>query len=415
MNSIFEQDIKTQNNAVVINNTTIKEIYKYTWEARKIVNIPVNDALRNMPIISLDDETKLQEIQAKLLELGFWGKLREALIFERRDGGSALFWGYEYQNPEEIALPPNRINPINFLNVLLLEEIETQAPTIRNINAKVLQDRSELVYRVGTLNINKERLTLFKGLLPNFFELTNLGSKLGFSSSVLEPIYKDIYQAVMIRQSVYKLSKKSNYMVLATDTLTNLESNPGEIDPLTDLVRNLENTDCAILDGQNTKLEEMSVNFGALPELIQIYLKILASALDVPVTRFLGVSNSGLTQSAEGDLESYYNLLQEYQEAVIKPKIYDAIEKVGISLYGLNGINFDNLVIKFPPLWNQDEEELTRIKTQKLDNIIKAENTGFMDAKEAIDELNASEIFGIQLSAKDLDLTENEDLLNLED
>ena len=107
--------------------------------------------------------------------------------------------------------------------------------------------------------------------------------------------------------------------------------------------------------------------------------------------------------------------MQEYQEAVIKPKIYDAIEKVGISLYGLNGINFNNLVIKFPPLWNQDEEELTRIKTQKLDNIIKAENTGFMDAKEAIDELNASEIFGIQLSAKDLDLTENEDLLNLED
>jgi hypothetical protein len=149
-------------------------------------------------------------------------------------------------------------------------------------------------------------------------------------------------------------------------------------------------------------LENFTTDFGALPELINTYLKVLASAADVPVTRFLGISNSGLTQSAEGDLENYYNSLNRLQTHIGK-----AVKRITQILY-LNLFGYDEeyekIEVVFPPLWNLSDEEEEKIKSMKLEKILKAEEIGLMNADEAITEINQEKIFNTELSTKDLDL-----------
>jgi phage-related protein (TIGR01555 family) len=167
-------------------------------------------------------------------------------------------------------------------------------------------------------------------------------------------------------------------------------------------LKNMSNDRVIILEGEDAQLENFTTNFGALPELINTYLKVLASAVDVPVTRFLGISNSGLTQSADGDLENYYNSLNRLQVHMGK-----AIKRITQILY-LNLFGFDEeyekIEVVFPPLWNLSDEEEEKIKSMKLEKIMKVEKRGLMNVDEAIAEINEEKIFTQELSAKDLDL-----------
>jgi phage-related protein (TIGR01555 family) len=216
----------------------------------------------------------------------------------------------------------------------------------------------------------------------------------------LWPVREDILHAVRIREEVYELTKKASCIL---GVLKNyIGSDDQKLEQFKRTLRNMHNDKVIILNGEDAQIENFTTNFGALPELINTYLKVLASAADVPVTRFLGISNSGLTQSADGDLENYYNSLNRLQTHIGK-----AVKRITQILYlNLFGYDeeYDKIEVIFPPLWNLSDEEEEKIKSVKLEKIMKAEERGLMNVDEAIEEINEEKIFNRELSAKDLDL-----------
>jgi phage-related protein (TIGR01555 family) len=377
-------------------------MYLSCWEARKIVEIPIIDALRkDFKILNIEDHAKIDALKAALKNFDLYKIIRECLIISRVDGGCALFIGYGDPN---LSSPPKKNAPIKYFRSIKRDSIDitslyTFSPT---------QDL-KLTYTINGEEIHPERLIIFPGMGSVNYSLDN---QYVFSSSVLLPVFDDILRATRIREEVAYLTKRASCLVMSTENRVLSDENKRK--QIEDTLQSIDNKNSVILDDLDVKIHEFSTSFGALPELILTTLKILGSALDVPITRFLGLSNSGLTQSADGDLENYYNFLQQIQNNHIAPSYIRILKHLYISLFGYD-TSVDTLDIEFPPLWNNSDKEVMEINNIKMDQIMKAINSGLMTSQEGVDEINLSHVFQTSLTNKDLEIesfNDSEDLIN---
>lgn len=354
-----------------MNINKYRDLYFNHWEAKKIVEIPVIDALRKKYQILNVSEEKTQQLIKAAKTLHVDEVIRSALMLERLDGGCAIIVDY---NSEKI----------DRLNLVGRDYIGYYS------------NNNDIQFQYNGDTISADRVILFKGFCP--FTVEEYGITQIFSPSVLQPIYFDILKAIGIRESVYKLTHKSSVIMALVDNFTTM--NKTKSDQIKNALNKIGNEQAIILDDQNVKLEEFSTSFGALPELITIYQKILASALDVPVTRFLGISNSGLTQSSDGDLENYYNMLQGYQASHIVPRLESIYRMIYHSIWGEDQ-EYEALQIQFPPLWNLSEKEQEEKNKNILSNIMSCVAAGIMSIGEAQKEINSQHIFSFDLGGGD--------------
>jgi phage-related protein (TIGR01555 family) len=371
-----------------------RKLYFNNWEAKKIVEIPVNDALRR-PYKIVIDPKKGDLLINQIYEYSINKILRDCLILERLDGGCALFVGYD--DDSDVLKPPRKNAKLKYFKIIELSNIQVieKNPAVSAVSVEM----PIYEYRIGTTNVHEDRLIFFHGIGLST-------QKYIFAQSVLSTIHKDIEYAVSIRDRVMRVIKKTSCITALASNFT-LTDRDKEYQ-LKEALRHMSTDQSIILDNDNVELKEFTTSFSDLSELINTYLKVLASALDIPVTRFLGLSNSGLTQSSDGDLENYYNVIQQLQESNIRRPLIKIIKLIYIKLFGVDE-KVDDLSIEFPSLWNNSEEEETKIKTLKLNLILQAFDNGLLNGMEAINEVNSSNIFIKPLSSKDFDISPDEE------
>jgi len=96
--------------------------------------------------------------------------------------------------------------------------------------------------------------------------------------------------------------------------------------------------------------------------LMQFYV-LLASVSDIPATRLIGTSATGLNATGEGDLRNYYDMLQSKQTKDLSPLWIWADALIYSDLYGSKPPH--PIKFKFPSLWQEPESEKeTRLLTR---------------------------------------------------
>jgi phage-related protein (TIGR01555 family) len=149
-----------------------------------------------------------------------------------------------------------------------------------------------------------------------------------------------------------------------------------------------------------------------VPELIITFIQILSAASDIPATRFIGQAPGGLNATGTSDLENYYNVIDAIQGQKIEPCLRRTYDLIGYQMYPTQWPKVrEELNFIFPPLWNLSELEEADRNTKALDNIIKALENRIITESEAIQEINARNIFSIDLTGDDMELR---DLLGTE-
>ena len=94
--------------------------------------------------------------------------------------------------------------------------------------------------------------------------------------------------------------------------------------------------------------------FAGLPDLLDRFAKFLAAATDIPATRLLGTSATGLNATGEGDLKNYYDMISSKQRSVYKPKL-DYFDDIMILSLGLS--LDDDYAYKFSSLFQMTPEQ----------------------------------------------------------
>lgn len=399
-------------------------LYFTSWEARKIVEIPINDAFRIKPeLVGIEEPEKVALLNgADKVQL--FAKMRRAATQERLLGGAAILIGTaEAQNDPAAPLDINSLDKgsLKFLNVVSLNQMQKPEYNIDPFDANY--DKPEY-YSINGTKTHVSRMIVFDGeplfnystqrLMQNF----RINPQ-GFGESVLVPLWDAILRCIGTQQAAYQLIQKASVTLVKAEQLLNLEGTKmGDIavKQLQEMAEMISIYRAAIIKGKGVDVEESQASFGSVPELLMSYLQVLSAASDIPASRFLGQAPGGLNATGEGDLENYYNAIASYQETRLDPKYEKLFDILGRSVLGKDkwlSIR-PKFEIEFEPLWNLKGTEKAQVDQTYVQMLRDLKADGVIPAEKVVDEINAKKIFLTEFSEDDIPDVSEIDYNNLD-
>lgn len=392
---------------------TFATLYYTSWEAKKIVDIPVNDAFRIKPnLIGLDDREKVAILKA-CDKLKVFEKFKRAAIQERLLGGCAILLGVASEKDaaeEPIELDKIDKGDLKFINIVALNQITN--PSYNTDPFSENYDKPEY-YDINGIKTHHSRLIIFDGnplfnyttqrLMQNF----RINPQ-GFGESVLVALWDSIQRCVGTQQAAYQLVQKSSITLVKSENLINLEgTKKGEeaVRMLEDMAAMVSIYRAAIIKGKGVDVAENAASFGSVPEMVMTYLQILSAASDIPACRFLGQAPGGLNATGEGDLENYYNNIAAYQETSLDPKYEKLFDILGRSVLGQEEWKRirPTFEVEFESLWNLRATEKAQVDQTTVQMLRDLKADGIIPAEKVVEEINSKKIFNTELSEDDVE------------
>lgn len=398
------------NNNFLARYQTYVNLYETSWEVRKIIDIPVDDAMRKPTIregLTPEDELMIARAWE---DFGVERQLRRAMKQERLLGGSVILGVMMLQDGEKLSEPLDYTNlmqgDLKALNVIDLSKLS---------RSRVTWDPFQPDYdRVESLNIegievDASRMVVFDGnalfgrnsqrIMQNFRY-----NPLGFGESKIAPLYDVLCRSLGTQQAAYQLVNIASAIIVAVDNLRSIKAlDSGAESKVQEVARQLSIYNAAVIDGKEVRVETKSASFGSVPELLVTYTQFLAAASDIPITRFLGSSAGGLNATGEGDSRNYYDMVDSIINNIRKPAEQRILEWIGPSVFGYEEWKrrSADMRLRYDPLWNMNEvEEATRdeIIVRTITSMYQA---GIISAEAAIDELNKRDLFESKMKAEE--------------
>ena len=378
------------------------QLYYKEWTARKIVNIPVEDMLRNRWTYKGLNEQQSKTVDAKLRKLGFYRALKQALRMERLVGGAIILIGVRDEDDKpELPLDLSTVNEgdLIFTNVVPRTKVSSYE---YNQNPLSPEFGKPDVYTVWDQKVHKSRMLIFDGDPLTDNEVNDLGfinrSYDGFGVSVLSSIWDDINRSVGARQGAMQLIQRAAVLIINNKSFkAMLESNEGteKLRELDEIADQMSMYQAAMIESDEIDLTQWSANFGSVPELVERFLQVLAAASDIPATRFLGQAPGGLNSDGKSALTNYYDMIGSQQTDRLQPQLEKLLPVLLKS--ELPEVKPDAVEIEFPSLWEPDEVDQSTIRTQDTTNIVNASAAGLVSDTEARNELVERGVFKSKL------------------
>jgi hypothetical protein len=380
----------------------VETMYYTDWQAQKIIDLPVEDMLREpWEYITASDRDFNKKMTKYAESIHLDKVLRQALSMERLYGGSVIFMGVkDYIDDPALPIDPALIDvgDLTYLNPISRYHISN---SILQLDPTKPGYGRPSWYMIYGHKVHSSRLLIFdgepiqplrEGAVPAVYNMI----RDGFGYPLLLRIKDDLVRATGSRQAACHLMQRASMMLFTGDiqTASVFKDAEGNVQALQAILNNMSNYHAALINsvpGSQASLENISANFGAVPELIQTFLQVCSAACDIPVTRFLGRSSAGLNATGEGDLENYYNMIEAKQRKNLMPQLAKLL-KVMVPSAGFNAIRADDVEIKFQPLWNASELEDAQTRQIDVNNIVSLISAGVISAKEGVDELKQREL-----------------------
>ncbi len=260
------------------------QLYMTSWEARKIVDIPIQDALREPVTIHGLSEIDLKKLMDGYEALNAEKQLRRALIQERLLGGALILPVLARGKDEDtdsqlstVTILPGDLKTFNVIDISKLGrgEYEDDCFSPEYDQIKTLHINGTIVHASRLLIFDGAPLFNFSGqrVMENF-----RFNPVGMGESVLSTLYDTITRAIGTQQGAYHLVNLASCIVLACAELRSLSAtNSPARAKLDEMAEQLSMYRAAIVDAKDVEFKQYSSNFGAVPELIMSFLQILAA------------------------------------------------------------------------------------------------------------------------------------------
>lgn len=357
-----------------------------------------------------DAKQQAEMVEAKLQELNTKAKLKEALMYERAYGGSAILIGAD-DGEQDLSKPLklDAIKSVTFLTVLTPRELY---PVAYYANYRKPKFGEVAIYRLqpetipvdvsarknaptsGSLlpEIHESRLIIFPGICVSrlqrraqnswgdsvFVRIQSVLADFQAAWGATGVLLHDFSQAVISIKGLMDL-------IQANDT-----DSDGVVIKRAQLIELCRSTFRAvIIDSEETYTRQQTPVTG-LPELLDKFALRLAAAMDIPVSRLMGQSPAGLNATGESDHDFLQNTVKGQQEEKLRPPLERLTRIVMLAKDGpCAGEEPDNWSLVFNPLTQETETEQANNRKTQMET-----DTGYITAQVVTPEEIAASRFG---------------------
>lgn len=395
------------------NQVELNAMYRTDWLSGKVVDIIPNDMTRKWRSFTgdldpkvvklLEDEESRLMLSASFNEAHKWGRLYgTAFIVMSIDDG---------QTPDR-PLDINKIKKGGLKHIKVVDRHHVS-------NAEVVPIANPLEANFGfpefyrfnetSVKIHHTRVIRFEGVKLPFDEFRRNNY---YSDSVLDRLYEAITNFNTATDSSASMIYETNVDIVKVKGLMGyLQTADGEklLRKRFALAGMLKSFNNMMMMDTEEEYQNKTNTFAGLTDLIGKFAEILSAGSDVPATRLLGTSASGLNATGEGDLKNYYDKIEADQINEYKPKL-DMFDIIMAKSLGL-GDDAD-LEYEFNSLFQMTPEEQS---TVDLNN---AQRDQIYLTNDVVDELTVAKELkqnGTYTNITAEFIQELEDLIDMDD
>lgn len=358
-------------------SSTLEALYRANWIARKIVNIPIDDMLREGWHWQADDPL-ITKLEAEENRLQVRDHLRRALIRDAVYGGAALYLGTDDPDvSQELRLDRMRKGSLRYLTPFHASDLQVVAldhdperlgqPTMFRMTK---HDGSELL-------IHPSRIIDFCSR-PVDRAMSQWNVDDFWGDSRLSCVMADIAAAGSSMAGASRLMGELAVWVYKINGLSETLAMAGGEDRVQALL-NLTNTmkssiNALAVDSEDTA-EIITASLAGVPETIRTFLQNVAGAADIPYTRFMGASPDGMNATGASDARNYYDRLAGERENYVVPPMARLDQ---VLIRSALGDWDDNVYRVWDPLWQLSETEQVDLDVKKMEMLGKMQERGLV-------------------------------------
>jgi phage-related protein (TIGR01555 family) len=347
----------------VRNNLQRQEIdacYGDTWLGRKIHDVPCKDMTREWRSWQADDN-QIEAIEKEEARLKLQAKTRKALILARLYGGAAMVLGLpgdaNCEAPVKIGA-----GQLQYVHVVHRYQLTLGDQVMDPLNPLFGgPSYYALNYPDGrqAVNVHPSRVIPFIGQeLPDGAMFG--GGEYGWFWG--DPLLQSVQDALKAHDTT-----TGSIAALLNELKLDVIKFPGLMDSLSsgayegtliermtlaNVLKSL--TNALILDGgdgtegSGETWETRQLNMQGMPDIQRGMFQLVAGAADIPATRLIGQSPTGLNATGDSDTRNYYDMLASMQETELRPTIAPLDEYVIMSGTGSRD---PSIYYDWTPLW----------------------------------------------------------------
>ncbi|PZR88367.1 MAG: hypothetical protein DI537_23810 [Stutzerimonas stutzeri] len=373
--------------AVVIRTKhELEAAYRDNWIAKKAIDIVPFDMLREGRQWQGDDG-QVEAIEKAEQDLGFFAKVKAALIRGRLYGGGVILIGDGSLAPDqEMVIDRIGKGGIRFLHVLSMHEI-TAGEIDRDPMSPFFGEPTYYEVRSGRgqgRRIHPSRVIRFLGAaLPDD---ATVQSEAVWSDSILQAILDSVDQASSAASYIAAMLPEAKQDIISVPGLSQHLLTEAGTKALTDrftyaaMMKGMHGMLLLEGDGRSPEGEvyqQKQLKFEGLPDVAKLFLQIASGAADIPVTRMLGQAPSGLNATGESDLRNYYDHVAAKQKVELSP----ALRRLDrILIRHALGTEPPGLWYEWRPLYQPSEKEKAEVGEIKAKTVVQLANSGVIPA-----------------------------------
>ncbi len=353
------------NNYNNVDNKQLADLYTYNGVANKIIDIPVDDALRTQFELKqgdvILDETK--SVLSLFESIGFDETIKEALAWNRLFGGALI--AFMINDGGEL------IDELNIDTIKEIERIEVVEPSNVTIQSTYNDANDKrygqpLLYTCinkhgNSFTIHESRTIRLTGaLIPSYMRLM----RNGWGGNVIEKMYNDLLDYGVALRDALMLLERSSQGVLRLSELTTMLADPEGTEivmnrlNLIDKYRNIDNT---IAIDKEDVYEIHNLSLRGVTDVVYMFQTAISAVANIPVTRMFGRSPGGLNSTGDNDTNNYYDMVRGIQNMYVKPIIIHVLNLLTSASDHQIALP-DEYTIEFKPLESANDKEKAEIK-----------------------------------------------------
>jgi len=355
--------------------------YRGDWIARKCVDIPAFDATREWRAWQAD-KSDITGIEALEKLLGVQRKVMNVIKRGRLYGGGALVLGVDQGDSSE-PLIVERVGKgaLKFVQAVSRFEL-TAGPIDWNMESPWYGEpeyytRSSSIAggAASSVKFHPSRVVRFVGKELLDYSMMN-GNVWG--DSVLQAVSDAIMQAGTVASGIGQLIQECKIDVIRIPELTENLINAEYERRLTARfagANSIKSMFSMLLLDKEEEWQRQTQTFTAMPDILKMYLLIACGAVDIPATRFLGQSATGLNATGDNDTRNYYDMVATEQKVDIAPRL-DRLDQIMVR--SALGSYPDGLFYNWNSLWQLSDAEKADIANKKATVMTADVNAGLL-------------------------------------
>ena len=371
-------------------------------EYRRISEIIASEATRKWVKITGNDQDRVKEIDAAMVEFGVRDVFRRISEHDGFFGRGQIFVDLGATVGAELATPlllsSAKIGRGKLRGFKAVEPFWTYPQGYDTTDPLSPEFYVPTYWHVMGKRIHSSRLLTIVGReVPDILKPAYAFG--GLSLSQMAKPYVDNW--LRTRQSVSDLVHSFSISVLKTNLSGILSGGAAQslIARGKLFTQFRDNRGLMMIDNETEELQNVSTPLGTLDALLSISQEQMASVSGIPLVILLGLTPSGLNASSDGEVRAFYSVIKAYQERVFRKTYQRVLDIVQLSEFG----EIDpSIRFEFHDLWEMPETDQAAMQKAKTEVDVGYVGAGIISPEEVRERLTqdqTSPFHGLNLAS----------------